>query len=211
MDIAEGVILEVEIERILPGGIGLAHAEGRTVFVPLAAPGDLLKVRIVRVRGKTVFASIAEVLGPSLVRVEPPCPYFGRCGGCDFQQLRYDAQLRAKSEMIKDCLYRIARIENPPEVSVVASPREWRYRARANWQLDPANRAVGYFERGTHEVCDVADCAVLVPELEEVLERVRTNLLEGQLNELAEIEAVAGDTGISVAPAVAGFQTQDVT
>ncbi len=211
MDIAEGVILEVEIERILPGGIGLAHAEGRTVFVPLAAPGDLLKVRIGRVRGKTAFASIAEVLGPSLVRVEPPCPYFGRCGGCDFQQLRYDAQLRAKSEMIKDCLYRIARIENPPEVSVVASPREWRYRARANWQLDPANRAVGYFERGTHEVCDVADCAVLVPELEEVLERVRTNLLEGQLNELAEIEAVAGDTGISVAPAVVGFQTQDVT
>ncbi|SRR6266536_1639978 len=211
MDIAEAVILEVEIERILPGGIGLAHAEGRTVFVPLAAPGDLLKVRIVRVRGKTVFASIVEVLGPSPVRVEPPCPYFGRCGGCDFQQLRYDAQLRAKSEMIRDCLYRIARIENPPEVSVVASPRAWRYRARANWQLDPANRTVGYFERGSHEVCDVADCAVLVPELEEVLEKVRTNLPEAQLNELAEIEAVAGDTGVSVAPAVADFRTQDVT
>ena len=91
--------LEVEIERLLPGGVGLAHAEGLTLFVSLAAPGDLVRVQIDRLRGKVGFASVLEVIKPSPVRVEPPCPYFGRCGGCDFQQLNYEAQLQSKIEI----------------------------------------------------------------------------------------------------------------
>src|SRR6267142_3872284 len=113
--------IEVTIERILPGGVGLAHAEGRTLIVALAAPGDVLRVRIDRVRGKVAFASIAEIVKPSPVRVEPPCPYFGACGGCDFQQLTYQAQLEAKVEMIRDCLRRIAHLEELPEISVAPS------------------------------------------------------------------------------------------
>jgi len=102
--------LLVEIERILPGGVGLAHAEGLTLFVALAAPGDQLRVRVNRVRGNVGFASIQEIVRPSPMRVEPPCPYFGRCGGCDFQQLTYEAQLKAKVDIIEDCLHRIARL-----------------------------------------------------------------------------------------------------
>ena len=103
--------MEVTIERILPGGLGLAHADGRTMMVALAAPGDRLRVRIDRVKGSVAFASIEEILEPSPERVQPPCPYFGRCGGCDFQQLNYQTQL----EIIKDCLHRIARIDNVPD------------------------------------------------------------------------------------------------
>src|SRR6266403_1988941 len=210
MDIKDGVTLELEIERIVPGGLGLAHAEGRTIFVSLAAPGDVVKVTIDRMRGKTAFASIVQVLKPSSLRVEPPCPYFGRCGGCDFQHLNYQAQLQFKSEIIRDCLYRIARIENPPEVSVAASPREWRYRARANWQVDPKAGKIGYFERGTHQVCDVVECAVLTPELQQALEKVRRLLPDQLLERLSDIEAVVGDSGVSFEPAVAGYKTQDV-
>src|SRR5919107_374304 len=114
-----GALLDVRVERILPGGVGLAHAEGATVFVSLAAPGDLARVRVESIKGRAAFASIAEVLEPSPARVEPPCPYFGRCGGCDFQQLGYEAQLEAKAEIIRDCLRRVARVEPPGEVSVV--------------------------------------------------------------------------------------------
>src|SRR2546421_11912438 len=96
--------VEVTIERILPGGVGLAHAEGRTLFVALAAPGDVLRVRIDRLRGKVAFASIAEIVKPSAVRVEPPCPYFGACGGCGFQQLPYEWPLNAKVRIIPDWL-----------------------------------------------------------------------------------------------------------
>jgi 23S rRNA (uracil1939-C5)-methyltransferase len=65
---------DVEIDRLLPGGVGLAHADGLTLFVSLAAPGDTLRVTVDRVQGKVGFASIVEILKPSAVRVEPPCP-----------------------------------------------------------------------------------------------------------------------------------------
>ena len=77
--------MEVTIERILPGGFGLAHAEGRTIMVALAAPGDRVRVRVDRVKGNVSFASIEEIITASPQRVEPPCPYFGRCGGCDLR------------------------------------------------------------------------------------------------------------------------------
>src|ERR1044071_10401601 len=76
-----GELLEVTVERILPGGVGLAHAGGRTVFVSLAAPGDRARVRVDREQGNVLFASIKEIIAPSPLRVERPCPYFGRCGG----------------------------------------------------------------------------------------------------------------------------------
>src|SRR5215212_10244183 len=161
-----GEALEVTIERILPGGVGLAHAEGRTVFVALSAPGDVARVRVESVKGRLAFASIVEVLQPSPARVEPPCPYFGRCGGCDFQQLNYAAQLAAKVEIIRDCLRRVARVEPPAEIHITPSPSEWRYRSRARWQHDSVRNFLGYYERGSHRVCDVVECPVAAPEVQ---------------------------------------------
>jgi tRNA/tmRNA/rRNA uracil-C5-methylase (TrmA/RlmC/RlmD family) len=207
----KGHSLEVEIERILPGGVGLAHAEGRTILVSLSAPGDVVRVSVERTRGKVVFASITEIVKPSPVRVEPPCPYFGRCGGCDFQQVNYETQLKAKVDIIRDCLHRIARIEAPPDIDIHPSPQQWRYRARANWQFDSQARALGYFERGSHRVCDVAECAVLVPELEETLEKLREEITSGPQETLVtDFEAVAGDDGVSVNPAFGVFETSVV-
>jgi 23S rRNA (uracil1939-C5)-methyltransferase len=197
-----GALLDVRIERVLPGGVGLAHAEGQTLFVSLAAPGDLARVRVESTKGRVAFASIAEVLEPSPARVEPPCPYFGRCGGCDFQQLSYDAQLQAKSEIIRDCLRRMARVEPPGEIVVEPSPEIWRYRSRARWQHDPVRRHLGYYERGSHRVCDVADCPVAAPPVGERLRQLRSLMIEGRLPQASEFEAVAGDEGVALDPAV---------
>src|SRR2546429_4593776 len=193
--------MEVTIERILPGGFGLAHAEGKTLMVALAAPGDRLRVRVDRVKGNVGFASIVEVVEPAAVRIAPPCPYFGRCGGCDFQQLTYEAQLSAKAEIIKDCLHRIGRIENIPEFQVVPSPNQWRYRSRAQWQYDLIRQRLGYFESASRRVCDVSECAVLAPELQQTFETLRHRMSEGLLPDDAKyFRAVAGDEGVSVAP-----------
>ena len=202
--------LEVEVERILPGGMGLAHAGGKTVFVSLAAPGDRVRVAVERRQGDVLFASIVEIITPSPVRVEPPCPYFGRCGGCDFQQLTYDAQLAAKAEMIRDCLHRIARLENVPEFVVTGSPNNWRYRMRATWQIDQDERTIGYYERGSRRVCDVVDCAVLKPELQEKLEEVRGTEWSQFPPELKHLDVVAGENGVSFAPAFAEFETKEL-
>ena len=202
--------LEVEIERILPGGYGLAHAEGKTVFVSLAAPGDRLRVRVERQQGNVLFASIEEILIASPDRIAPPCPYFGLCGGCDFQQLAYENQLAAKAEIIRDCLHRIARLDVMPEIVVTPSPRDWRYRMRAMWQIDQNERTVGYYERGSRRVCDVADCAVLMPELQETLERVRSTEWHEFPPDSKHLEVVAGENGVSLAPAFAEFETLEL-
>ena len=202
--LAAGDEVEAEVERILPGGVGLAHARGQTLLVSLAAPGDRARVRVVSVRGRVAFASITQILSPSPDRVEPPCPYFGRCGGCDFQQLSYPAQLAAKAEIIRDCLRRVAGVEPPAPVAVEPSPAEWRYRSRARWQHDPLRRQLGYYERGTRRVCDVVACPVAAPPLQEKLTALRELLRRGELpEEAAEFEAVAGDDGVSLLPPLA--------
>jgi 23S rRNA (uracil1939-C5)-methyltransferase len=196
---------EVTIERILPGGLGLAHADGRTVMVALAAPGDRVRVSIDRVKGNVAFALIQEIITPSPQRVQPPCQYFGRCGGCDSQQLTYQAQLEAKVEIIKDCLHRIGRIENVPDFQIAPAPNPWHYRRRAQWQYDSIRRRLGYFESGSRRVCDVEECAVLAPELQQTLSSLRERVLDGSLPEDArDFRAVAGNEGVSLAPPVRG-------
>jgi 23S rRNA (uracil1939-C5)-methyltransferase len=207
-----GATLEVLIERILPGGAGLAHADGQTILVGLAAPGDRLRVTVRQRRGSVAFASILDILEPSPVRVEPPCPYFGLCGGCDFQQLDYEAQLAAKVEIIRDCLRRIARLDFPHQIPITPSPDAWHYRSRAQWQYDARKKHLGYFERGSHTVCDVAACPVIAPALEEKLEDLRAHMLEGTLPpDVTDFQAVAGDEGASVFPPVDTEGTREVT
>ena len=204
--------VEVTIERMLPGGMGLAHADERTVMVPLAAPGDRLRIKIERTKANVDFASIQEVLEPSPVRVEPPCPYFGRCGGCDFQQLNYQAQLDAKVEMVRDCLRRIGGIENPPDFQVTPAPNQWRYRSRAQWQYDSIRKRLGYFEAGSRRVCDVAECAVLTPPLQETLQDLRRRMLDGSLPEdVRDFRAIVGDEDVSLAPPLDRQAVVDVT
>ncbi|MGB8508450.1 MAG: TRAM domain-containing protein, partial [Pyrinomonadaceae bacterium] len=203
-----GTELNVRVERILPGGVGLAHAHGQTLFVALSAPGDELRVRVERVKGTIAFASIVEILAASPTRVEPPCPYFGRCGGCDFQQLSYEAQLAAKVEIIRDCLRRVAHIEPPSEIVITPSPNQWRYRSRLRWQYDARRSLLGYFERGTHRVCDIVECPVALSPLQEKLTELRGRMREGMLPDRAgEFEAVAGDEGVALAPPVEASDT----
>lgn len=173
-----GDVLEVAVERIVPGGAGLTHAGGLTLFVPLAAPGDRLRVRVERVKGRVGFAALVEIVEAGPERVEPPCPYFGRCGGCDFQQLTYEAQLRAKVEIVADCLRRIARLTPPAEIRITPSPAAWAYRSRARWQHDARNQRLGYYELASHRVCDVSACPVVLPEVQGALTRLRAALID---------------------------------
>jgi 23S rRNA (uracil1939-C5)-methyltransferase len=123
--------------------------------------------------------------------------------------------------MIRDCLRRIAHVEQPPEISITPSPRQWHYRARANWQFDPGNQRLGYFERGSHRVCDVAECAVLVPRLQQTLEQLRREASslgltrkEGRQDarqDAADIEAAAGEEDVSVVPTLAGLSAAEIS
>ncbi|GAC1446730.1 MAG: TRAM domain-containing protein [Pyrinomonadaceae bacterium] len=192
--------LEVTIERIVPGGLGMAHAENLTVFVTLTAPGDRVRVRVDRVQNRVAFATLIEIIEPSIQRAAPPCKYFGRCGGCDFQHLTYEAQLAAKTEMVRDCLRRIARINEPPAIEIIASPNALEYRSRARWQYDAVRMRLGYYELASHRVCDVDVCPVLVPPVQEQLTHLRGQLKHDELSsEIVELQVVAGDDAAALA------------
>jgi tRNA/tmRNA/rRNA uracil-C5-methylase (TrmA/RlmC/RlmD family) len=189
-------LLEVKIEKIIPNGFGLAFAEGLTVFVSLAAPGDRLRVAIRELRKKIAFAEIVDVIEPSPVRIAPPCKYFGTCGGCDFQQMSYQAQLEAKVAIIRDCLRRIGKIDLAEEIPIVPSPRELEYRSRAQWHIDTRAEKFGYFRRNSHEVVDIEQCPILTPEMNSTLSGLRNEMpWEKFWDETAGIEAAEGDSG----------------
>jgi 23S rRNA (uracil1939-C5)-methyltransferase len=191
--------IEVTIEKIVPNGFGLAFAENLTVFVALAAKGDRLVVKIVQTKGKTAFAEIVEILEPSPDRTEPKCPYFGRCGGCNFQQLKYAAQLDAKVAIIRDCLTRIGKINYEKDISIIGSPRDYKYRSRAQWHIDTRRKKLGYFQRKSHEIIDVEICPILTPELENTLTDLREEITwESFWSEIVEIEAANSGEEISV-------------
>ncbi|HVF29463.1 MAG TPA: class I SAM-dependent RNA methyltransferase [Pyrinomonadaceae bacterium] len=168
-------ILEVEIVKIVPGGYGLAFGEKVTVFVALAAVGDRLEVRLREIKGRSAFAEIERIIEPGPQRIVPPCPYVGRCGGCDFQQMTYAAQLDAKVGIIRDNLHRIGKIDYQNEIHVVGSPKEFGYRLRAQWHIDGVRREIGYYERNSRNLVAIEHCPILVEELDDELQRVRAS------------------------------------
>lgn len=195
----ENNILEVSIERIVPRGYGIAHADGKTIFVALAAAGDRAKVEIVETKGAIAFAEIVEVLEPGPNRVSPQCQYFGTCGGCDFQQMSYAEQLTSKVEIIRDCLRRIAKIDYQDEIAVIASPKEFDYRSRAQWHVDLNARKIGYYERNSRKLVPIESCPKLVAALNNELKRIRDDFpWETVWSEKTFIEAAAGDDAASI-------------
>ncbi len=197
--VKSGNVLEVKIEKIVPNGFGLAFAENLTIFVSLAAPGDQVRIKINQVKGKTAFAEIVEILEPSSERSTPPCVYFGNCGGCDFQQLNYEAQLKAKVGIIKDCLTRIGKINFPGEISIIGSPHEFGYRSRAQWHADTRAKTVGYFRRNSHNIIDVETCPILTEELQKTLTELRGEIeWESFWSEKVEIEAANAGEKVSI-------------
>ncbi|MBX3300097.1 MAG: class I SAM-dependent RNA methyltransferase [Acidobacteria bacterium] len=190
--------IELTIERIVPRGLGLAFADGLTVFVRLAAPSDRVKVRLDEVRGRTAFGSISEIIEAGPGRRVPPCRHYGICGGCDMQHLTYEAQLAAKASIVEDCLRRLGKIESGP-IAIEPGPAELRYRTRARWHVDLAHNAVGYLRFGSHEAVNVTECPVLADELADAMSEIRRDAETGRfLNEKAEVDAASGSDGVSL-------------
>jgi 23S rRNA (uracil1939-C5)-methyltransferase len=183
------------------------------VFVPLAAAGDRLLVRVREMKGKAAFAEIEEVIAPSERRIEPPCPYFGTCGGCDFQQMDYAAQVDAKVGIIRDCLHRIGKIDYTGEFEVIASPLEFGYRTRAQWHADVNKQEIGYYRRLSHDVVDVDHCPIASPELNETLKELRGTIEWGTIwgNRIA-IDVANGDEGdVSIYSSELTVPTSEIT
>jgi 23S rRNA (uracil1939-C5)-methyltransferase len=214
--------MELKIEKLIYGGEGLAHFDGSTVFVPFVLPEERIAAAPVEQKKKFVRAKVERILEASRERTAPPCPHFGVCGGCDYQHIPYDAQLRYKAEIFRETLRRIGRIDWGGEVVTHASP-PWGYRNRAQWKIRPnegttasvggngegaKNLQAGYFRANSTALCAVKECAILSPLLLKTLQTFREALAGGLMpRSLREIEVFAGedDSKLLLTATFAGF------
>ena len=204
-----GDVIEVTTERLAYGGEAVARYDGLAVFIPFAAPREQLRVRITEQKKNFARAVIERVLEPSSFRREPPCPYFGTCGGCQLQHLTYEAQLESKVGFVRDALERIARIDWPREIKI-RSAAEFGYRSRAQVKIDWKARRVGFNRARSNAVCNVESCPILVPELDKALASVRVAVAEADGSEhpesrFSQIEMAASDSGFALEPSTAGL------
>ncbi len=190
--------MEITIEKLIYGGEGLAHHDGSTVFVPFVLPAERVTAAPVEQKKKFIRARVERLLEPSPDRASARCPHFGVCGGCDYQHIPYESQLKYKIEILRETFRRIGRIEWPGEITAHASP-PWAYRNRAQWKARPLGEdgvggtGIGYFRANSTALCAVEDCAILSPLLLKTLLALRTAAAAGMLpRELREIEAFAG-------------------
>lgn len=153
-----GNTYNIRIESLAYGGDALGRMEdGRVVFVPFAIPGELVQVRLVEEKPKHARAELVEVLEASSDRVQPRCQHFGMCGGCHYQHMNYQAQLRAKKAILKEQLARIGKIKELPEVEIIPSAAPWYYRNNIQFHLTSQGK-LGFQLANSNQTFPIREC-----------------------------------------------------
>ena len=170
--------MKVKIEKLIDGGKGLALHEGKRIFVSYAAPGDVLEVEVTKEHESYSEAKIINIIETSPERVEPKCPAFAKCGGCQWQHLSYETQLFWKREIVKEDLQRLGRVDaalaEEKVLKPIASPNKWNYRNRI--QLNVRNNRVGFCRPESLEVVEFTECHIAEPLINEQLKERREEL-----------------------------------
>jgi 23S rRNA (uracil1939-C5)-methyltransferase len=181
----------LEIESLAYGPYGIGRIDHQVIMVPATVPGDKISTRVTDSKGNYAFGEMVRLLQPSRLRQSPPCRYVNDCGGCPWQQVQYEAQLKAKEQNVADALRRIGKLESFELRPIIASPREYHYRRRIRLQCDKAKR-IGFFRAFSHYLVEIDGCLIADNALNKVIPP-----LGSWINELDTpieyVEVVTGD------------------
>lgn len=168
------------IDKLIDGGSGLARIDGQVVFIPGVCPGEKVEARVTAVKSGYAEAALEKVLAPSADRIEPPCPVAGRCGGCQWQQLAYPAQLEAKVTILREDLQRIGKLAEPPLLPPIVAPHPYDYRTRIQLKLDGTGRApaIGFYAMHSRQIVPIERCLVAAPPLNQAMASLRAILTD---------------------------------
>jgi len=184
----QGQVLELEVSELAAGGRGLARApDGRAVFVSGSLPGERVRAQLTRLKREYMEALAQEVLSASPQRTRPPCPLYGRCGGCSLQHLEYPAQVAAKAAWVQQALARLGPL---PAAQPKASPLVWGYRHRV--RLAVQQGGLGFFAAGTNLVVPLSHCPVAAEGVNRLLPGLAQGLTQIDARHLSWLEVLAG-------------------
>jgi len=206
--------LLVTIDSLAWGGDGVGRCDGKVVFTPLTAPGDLAEVSVVSDRGSYARGSLRKILREGPARVPAPCPVFDTCGGCQWQHIAYEEQLAAKGSILADALSRIGKLALPGELRVVPSPLEYGYRHRTRLQVRSGGEgpALGFFRTASHDIVPVAQCPLLHDSLNKLLVPLTKSMAKHPrvFRKVADLSLATDYAGRQVRVAISG-RSEDAT
>ena len=158
MSLAKNELYTVQIEGYTSEGEGVARISGQVVFVKGAIEGETCEIRILRTTKNVAWAKIETILSPSPHRLEPACPAFGPCGGCDFLHMRYEEELRAKHKRVTDALSRVGGL-SLPVAPIIGADQQAHYRNKAIFAVGDGS-ITGFYRRRSHQIIPVTECLI---------------------------------------------------
>ena len=166
-------IYTARIEGYSSEGLGIARIDGQVVFVHGAVRGELCRVLVMKVLKNAAFGKVTELLEPSPERREPDCPYYGRCGGCDFRHLSYREELWAKRQRVQDALTRLGGSDVEVE-EILGAADPLYYRNKSQYPVSAGK--VGFYRARTHDVVDIERCLIQKPQADAAAAALRDYL-----------------------------------
>jgi len=153
----------IKIDSVAFGGEGVGRIDNLVTFVPFSAPGDELDIEITQRKKRFLRGRIIRIIKPSPLRVEPLCRYYGNCGGCCYQHIRYDSQLAFKKKQVEDAFRKISKIADPPVADVLASPEIYHYRGKAQYHAEESFRGwtIGFLDVSGGRLVDIEHCELM--------------------------------------------------
>ena len=174
-----GERITLDIHDLAFGGEGVGRLGDLVVFVPYTCPGERVEAKVVSVQKRFARALLARVVRAAPERVDPRCTYYGECGGCQYQHLAYDAQVRWKHKQVSDLFERIGGFQGSVVRPVLPCPAPYHYRnrilVRSQWNRPARKLDLGYMRDDCGLVCDIERCEIAEPALNEALEAWRRN------------------------------------
>ena len=166
-------IYTARIEGYSSEGLGIARIDGQVVFVHGAVRGELCRILVMKVLKNAAFGKVTELLEPSPERREPDCPYYGRCGGCDFRHLSYREELWAKRQRVQDALTRLGGSDVEVE-EILGAADPLYYRNKSQYPVSAGK--VGFYRARTHDVVDIEHCLIQKPQADAAAAALRDYL-----------------------------------
>lgn len=196
-DISLAPILTATVESLDQEGRGVAHVEGKTIFIDGALPHEKVTFRSHRIKPSYEVANVIEVLKQSNQRVTPKCKHFGLCGGCKLQHLDFAAQVANKQRLLESDLWHIGKVKPENMLPPIYGPT-WGYRHKARLSVKYVEKKqrvlVGFNEKATRYVADMNSCEVLVPEVSALIEPLQQLIVQLSIRDkLPQIELAVGE------------------